>query len=73
MEEFDRRLASVFDQAFLECHNVESMFKLIWIMGGIALRPVILTQLWPNYERLMSQIHEHMDIVKVSKKRIVNN
>ncbi|XP_046432396.1 dynein beta chain, ciliary-like [Neodiprion fabricii] len=65
VEEFDRRLASVFDQAFLECHNVESMFKLVWIMGPVALRPIILSQLWPNYERLFSEIHVHMDTVKV--------
>lgn len=66
VEEFDRRLASVFDQAFLECNDVESKFKLIWIMGAIALRPVILSQLWPYYERLISDMHFHMDTVKVA-------
>lgn len=65
VEEYDRRLASIFDKAFMECHNLEGMFKLIWILGPIASRPIIQTQLWPHYENLLSTIHSHFDYVKV--------
>ncbi|KAK0087408.1 hypothetical protein PV325_001063 [Microctonus aethiopoides] len=64
VEEYDRRLASIFDKAFMECHNLEGMFKLIWILGPIASRPIIQTQLWPHYENLLSTIHSHFDDVK---------
>lgn len=65
MEEFDRQLANIFDQAFSECHNTEIMFKIIWILGSMANRPIIMAQLWHNYERLLQRIHDHFDDIKV--------
>ncbi|KAG5306381.1 DYHC protein, partial [Pseudoatta argentina] len=63
VEEFDRQLANIFDQAFSECHNTETMFKIIWILGSMAYRPIIMAQLWHNYERLLQRIHNHFDDV----------
>ncbi|EGI59469.1 Dynein beta chain, ciliary [Acromyrmex echinatior] len=65
VEEFDRQLANIFDQAFSECHNTETMFKIIWILGSMVYRPIIMAQLWHNYERLLQRIHNHFDDVKV--------
>ncbi|XP_076387377.1 dynein beta chain, ciliary-like [Megachile rotundata] len=65
VEQFDRRLASLFDQAFADCHDLESSFKFIWMMGSIANRPIILSQLWHNYEDLMQRIDQHFSDTKV--------
>ncbi|XP_014471080.1 PREDICTED: dynein beta chain, ciliary-like [Dinoponera quadriceps] len=65
MEEFDRELASIFDRAFSECHNTEIMFKLMWIIGSMGNRPIVMAQLWHNYEKLLQRIHERFDDIKV--------
>ncbi|XP_034948410.1 dynein beta chain, ciliary-like [Chelonus insularis] len=64
IEEYDRRLSSILNRAFSDCHNLEEMFKLIWVIGPIALRPIIQAQLWHNYETLLSTIHASLDEVK---------
>ncbi|XP_025160705.1 dynein beta chain, ciliary-like [Harpegnathos saltator] len=65
VEEYDRELASIFDRAFSECHNTEIMFKLMWIIGSMGNRPIIVAQLWHNYEKLLQRIHDHFDNIKV--------
>ncbi|XP_031848127.1 dynein beta chain, ciliary [Nomia melanderi] len=65
VEEFDRRLASIFEQAFAECHNLESAFKIIWMLGSIANRPVIMSQLWDNYENVVERMDRHFSNVKI--------
>ncbi|XP_077280935.1 dynein beta chain, ciliary-like isoform X2 [Temnothorax americanus] len=65
VEEYDRELANIFDQVFSECHNTEIIFKAIWILGSMANRPIIMAQLWHNYERLLQIIHRHFDDIKV--------
>lgn len=34
-------------------------------MGSIANRPIIMAQLWHNYEDLVEKIHDHFDKIKV--------
>lgn len=65
VEEFDRKLASIFDQAFSECNNIEIMFKVIWIIGSMGNRPIIMAELWHNYEKLLQRIQDHYDDIKV--------
>ncbi|KAG7187946.1 hypothetical protein KM043_013908 [Ampulex compressa] len=65
VEKFDRRLASVLDQALVECHNTEATYKLIWIIGSLANRPIVMAQLWHNYERLLRRIHKHFHNIKM--------
>ncbi|XP_076749597.1 dynein beta chain, ciliary-like [Xylocopa sonorina] len=55
IEQFDRRLASIFDQAFAECHNLFAYFKFIWIISFISNRPIIMSQLWHNYEEVIER------------------
>lgn len=71
METFDRELANIFDQAFTDCHNAETMFKVMWILGSMANRPIIVEQLWHNYEKLLQGIHDHFDDIKVRRLRHV--
>ncbi|XP_025270513.1 dynein beta chain, ciliary [Camponotus floridanus] len=65
VEEFDRQLANIFDQALSECHNTEAIFKMIWIIDSMANRPIIMAQLWHNYERLLQRIHNHFNNIKI--------
>ncbi|KAK1137302.1 hypothetical protein K0M31_001815 [Melipona bicolor] len=65
IEQFDRRLASIFDQAFAECHNLESFFKFVWIMSVIANRPIIMAQLWHNYEEIIQRVDQHFSNIKI--------
>lgn len=66
IQQFDRRLASIFDQAFAECHNLESFFKFTWMIGYIANRPIIMTQLWHNYEEMIQKVDDYLSHVKVT-------
>jgi len=65
VEKYDRELATLFDQAFSECHNTEIMFKLTWVIGSMSNRPIIMAQLWHNYENLIEKIHMNFDNIKV--------
>ncbi|XP_053593671.1 dynein beta chain, ciliary [Microplitis demolitor] len=65
VEEYDKKLASIFDKAFNECHDIEKMIKLIFIIDPISQRPIIQSQLWDNYEKLLSLIHNYLDEIKI--------
>lgn len=41
--DFDRRLAAIFVQAFDECNNMESLFKVLQKEGGTNLLGIIPT------------------------------
>ena len=62
--DFDRRLAAIFVQAFDECNNLESLFKLSSIMGGLAERPVIKREVEPKYRKIIDYFNEDLDTVK---------
>ncbi|XP_017887523.2 dynein beta chain, ciliary-like [Ceratina calcarata] len=64
IEQFDRRLASIFDQVFAECHNIEASFKFIWMIGVIGNRPIIMAQLWHNYKEVIDKTNVAFDNVK---------
>ncbi|XP_008208864.1 dynein beta chain, ciliary-like [Nasonia vitripennis] len=65
VEEYDRRLGTIFDQAFSECHTIESMYKFIVNIGTIVSRPIIFKQLYPYYEDLVKKMHSELDVSKV--------
>ncbi|XP_046391607.1 dynein beta chain, ciliary-like [Ischnura elegans] len=62
--DFDRRLASIFSQAYDDCHNLESIFKLIYIAGSLADRPIIYQEVTPKHSRLIKLLNEEVDVVK---------
>lgn len=68
----DRKLVNIFSQAFMECYDIESMFRFIWIMGTIANRPILIEQLWHNYNRLIEIINAEYDNIKVLFAIIIN-
>ncbi|KOC63491.1 Dynein beta chain, ciliary [Habropoda laboriosa] len=47
-----------------ECHNLESHFKFIWMMGVIANRPIIMAQLWFKYENVIQRADRHFSNIK---------
>ncbi|XP_047352693.1 dynein beta chain, ciliary-like [Vespa velutina] len=65
VEILDRKLVNIFSQAFMECYDIESMFRFIWIMGTIANRPILIEQLWHNYNRLIEIINTEYDNIKI--------
>ncbi|KAI4487640.1 hypothetical protein M0802_011953 [Mischocyttarus mexicanus] len=65
IEIMDRKLVNIFNQAFMECHDIESIFRFIWIIGTIANRPILMEQLWHNYDRLIKIINDEYDNFKV--------
>ncbi|KAK6632535.1 hypothetical protein RUM43_013303 [Polyplax serrata] len=62
--DFDRRLASIFIQAFDECCNLESLFKLCNIMGSLAKRPEIKKQVEPKFKKILQYFDEELKTVK---------
>lgn len=66
MEEYDQKLGSIFDKAFAECHDIEKIIKLIYIIDPISQRPILRFQLWHNYEKLLALIHNYLDEIKVN-------
>lgn len=65
IDEYDRRLASILDQAFSECHTIESIYKFSVNIGSIVTRPLVFRQLWPYYERLLGKLHLELDTAKL--------
>lgn len=63
-EELDRRLAAIFEQAFDECYNLESMFKLLNIIGTLLERPLIQEGVGQKVDRIIVMFEEEVDTVK---------
>lgn len=64
-EELDRRLAALFEQAFDECYNLESTFKLLNIIGTLIERPIIQEGVAEKLEKIIVMFEEEIDTVKV--------
>lgn len=64
-EEYDRRLAAIFEQAFDECYNLESMFKLLNIMGTLIEHPIIQNGVAEKLDRIIDMFEAEIDMVKV--------
>lgn len=64
-EELDRRLAALFEQAFDECYNLESTFKLLNIIGTLIERPIIQEGVAEKLDKIIGMFEEEIDTVKV--------
>lgn len=64
-EELDRRLAAIFEQAFDECYNLESTFKLLNIIGTLLERSIIQEGLVGKLEKIIFMFEKEIDTVKV--------
>lgn len=64
-EELDRRLAAIFEQAFDECYNLESTFKLLNIIGTLIERPIIQEGVAEKLNKIIVMFEEEIDTVKI--------
>lgn len=64
-EELDRRLAALFEQAFDECHNLESIFKLLNVIGTLIERPIIQDGMAEKLEKIVFMFEAEVDTVKI--------
>lgn len=58
--ELDMKLASILCQAFDDCHNLESVFKLISIVGTVLDRPKIKEEFTNKYSEIIRMLEEEM-------------
>ncbi|XP_054276549.1 dynein beta chain, ciliary [Macrosteles quadrilineatus] len=60
IEDLDRRLASILCQAFDDCSNLESVFKLIEIVGSVLERPLIKDEFTGKYQLIVNMLEHEM-------------
>ncbi|KAG8321110.1 hypothetical protein J6590_052486 [Homalodisca vitripennis] len=60
IEDLDRRLASILCQAFDDCSNLESVFKLIEIVGSVLERPLIKEEFTTKYQMIVNMLEFEM-------------
>lgn len=60
--ELDLKLAAILCQAFDDCHNLESVFKLISIAGSVLDRPKIKDQFTSKYFDILDMLDEEISM-----------
>lgn len=58
--ELDMRLAAILCQAFDDCFNLESVFKLISIVGSVLYRPKIKEEFTNKYSEILKMLDEEI-------------
>lgn len=58
--ELDMKLAAILCQAFDDSHNLESVFKLISIVGTVLERPKIKEEFTYKYQQILSMLDDEM-------------
>lgn len=58
--ELDMKLAAILCQAFDDCHNLESVFKLISIVGSVLDRPKIKQEFTNKYSEILMMLDEEI-------------
>ncbi|XP_010617035.1 dynein heavy chain 17, axonemal [Fukomys damarensis] len=64
IEDLDRRLATIFSQAFGDCSSIESSAKLLYMCGGLLERPLILAEVVPRYTVMLEMFDAELDEAK---------
>ncbi|XP_014225178.1 dynein beta chain, ciliary [Trichogramma pretiosum] len=62
--DLDSKMAAILCQAFDDCNNLESAFKLINIAGSVLDRPVIRDQFTKRYGRIVELLKAEMSVVE---------
>ncbi|KAL3288578.1 hypothetical protein HHI36_003017 [Cryptolaemus montrouzieri] len=62
--DIDHRLASVFQQAFDDCNNLEGLFKLLNIVGNLVERPAVRAEVAEKFPGLIVIMDEVVDNIK---------
>ncbi|XP_031336595.1 dynein beta chain, ciliary isoform X1 [Photinus pyralis] len=63
--ELDLKLSSILCQAFEDCCNLESIFKLISIVGSVLDRPLIKEEFTSKYVKILDMLNEEMDTAEI--------
>jgi dynein heavy chain len=64
INEMDKRLGLIVCQAFDECSNCESVYKLIDMMGTLLHRPLVHENFKIKYPLLVKMVNEELDVIK---------
>ncbi|XP_046533401.1 dynein axonemal heavy chain 17 [Equus quagga] len=65
IQDLDRRLATIFCQAFDDCGSIESCSKLLYMCGGLLERPLILAEVVPRYSVMLELFDAELDNTKI--------
>uniref|UniRef100_A0A2K5SD28 Dynein axonemal heavy chain 17 n=1 Tax=Cebus imitator TaxID=2715852 RepID=A0A2K5SD28_CEBIM len=65
IQDLDRRLATIFCQAFDDCSSIESSAKLLYMCGGLLERPLILAEVVPRYSVMLELFDAELDNAKI--------
>ncbi|KAG6928889.1 dynein axonemal heavy chain 9, partial [Chelydra serpentina] len=65
VEDMDRRLGTIFSQAFDDAAGLEHAFKLLDIFGSLLERPVIAASTSDRYPRLITMFDRDLDDAKL--------
>ncbi|XP_012658288.1 dynein heavy chain 17, axonemal [Otolemur garnettii] len=65
IKDLDRRLATIFCQAFDDCCSIESSAKLLYMCGSLLERPLILTEVVPKYSVMLEMFNTELDNAKI--------
>uniref|UniRef100_A0A2K6TUR9 Dynein axonemal heavy chain 17 n=1 Tax=Saimiri boliviensis boliviensis TaxID=39432 RepID=A0A2K6TUR9_SAIBB len=65
IQDLDRRLATIFCQAFDDCSSIESSAKLLYMCGGLLERPLILAEVAPRYSVMLELFDAELDNAKI--------
>ncbi|XP_006869595.1 PREDICTED: dynein heavy chain 17, axonemal [Chrysochloris asiatica] len=65
IRDLDRRLATIFCQAFDDCPSIESCTKLLHMCGGLLERPLILVEVVPRYSVMLDLFDAELDNTKI--------
>ncbi|XP_068082615.1 dynein beta chain, ciliary-like [Anabrus simplex] len=64
IRELDRRLATLLCLAFDDCHNIDSVFKLLEIVGPIIDRPIINTEFTAKYPLIVEMLEKELKVAE---------
>ncbi|XP_057668614.1 dynein beta chain, ciliary [Diorhabda carinulata] len=62
--EMDMKLVAILRQAFDDCSNLDSIFKLINIAGSVLDRPIIKKEFTNQYEKIVDMLEEEIRAVE---------
>ncbi|XP_006886407.1 PREDICTED: dynein heavy chain 17, axonemal [Elephantulus edwardii] len=65
IQDLDRRLATIFCQAFDDCPSIASCTKLLHMCGGLLERPLILAEVVPRFSVMLGLFDTELDNAKI--------
>lgn len=63
--DLDRRLAAIFSQAYDDCFNLDSIFKLLNVIGKLIERPLINAEITCKFPLILDMFNDELNTVKI--------